>query len=171
MKPALLIGGIALAITGVVGYNFIYVPGQREVRLFRTQITQEEKKQETEQEVAVLLDQLEGYRKHLPQTPDPSWLSGQAVELAERSGILLASISKGAPQTAGQFTRLTVDLEFSASYHQLGEFLDQVERSDHFLRVERLTVNRASLEQSSDLSPTVQLTLGTLYLPALGSGS
>ena len=167
MKSALLIGGIALAITGVVGYNFIYVPGQREVRVLRTEITQEEKKQETEQDIAVLLDRLEGYRKHLPQAPDPSWLSGQAVELADRSGIQLASILKSAPQTVGQFASLTVDLEFSASYHQLGEFLDQVERSDHFLRVERLTVNRASPDQP----PAVQLTLGTLYLPALGSGS
>ena len=61
-------------------------------------------------------------------------------------------------------TRLGVSLQVSASYHQLGAFLDRIERAPVFIRVDR-----ADLSGASDTHPsserTIHVVLSTLYIP------
>ena len=167
MKPVLLVGGIGVAIIALIGYNFIYVPRRHEVRVIETQRAEERVKQETAAEVAALLHQIERYRKRLPQEPDPSWLVREVVALAQKSGVEIASITQTAPQALGQFTLLAASVQFRASYHQLGRFLDDIERSDRFIRVESIHVAPFAGEELA----SIQLTFSTLFLPPVLNGA
>jgi len=163
MKPTFLIGIVEVALAAFLGYNMVYRPQQREVQRVRAQQGEERTHQQTQTEIAAYLQQIERYRKRLPPEPDPAWLVRELVELAREPGVQLTSITQEDPQSVGQFTRVAVQLQVSATYHQLGTFLDAIERSDHFLRVDRLDIQ----QQGSTDRPTIQLTFSTLYVPPL----
>lgn len=164
MKSPWVVYAIGIVLTWWIGYNYVYVPQQRQGRLIQTQIAKEQQHQRTQAEVADVLQRIEHYRKRLPEDADPSWIVRELVPLAQQAGIQLTSITQQPPHTTPQFTRLTVDVQFTASYHQLGTFLDAIERSKRFIRVERVNVARG--EPTTQLVP-VQLALSTLYLPPL----
>ena len=176
MRPLFLLAGIGVALSTPIGYNMIYVPQREQVRLSRAQAAGEQAIQQMQAEAAALLAQVERYRKRLPEEADPSVLARDVVELAERSGVQMTSITRGAPEPllhgSPGFTLLTVTLTGTASYHQLGAFLDALERSARFLRVERFEISRPS-----DRGPvSLKMSVSTLYAPPLlpaagGSGA
>jgi len=164
MKSAWILYAVGIVLTWMIGYNYAYVPQQRQARLIQTQIANEQQQQRTQAEVADILQHIERYRKRLPEDADPSWIVREVVPLAQAAGIQLTSITQQPLNGTPQFTRLAVEVQFTASYHQLGAFIDAIERSKRFMRVERLNVARA---ESATYAVPVQLTLGTLYLPPL----
>lgn len=174
MNPSLLLAGIGVAVTGLIGYNAVHKPQQRQLGLVRTQVMEEQTRQQAAMGVAELLHQIEQYRKRLPEEPDPSWLVRQVVALAEQSGVQLTTISQEPPQRFEQFTRLAVRVQITATYHQLGTFLDHIERAPQYLRVEQLEVSRSRSGQAGGQPETVHLMLSTLYvssgLSAVGGG-
>ena len=161
MKPALLIGVIGLALTGLLGYHG-YKRQQERARLIQTQIGQEQANQEAQAEVAALAQQIEQYRAQLSPEPDPSWLARNVTALGRKAGLELTTITQESPQPFAQFTRLAVNLNFSANYHQLGTFFDDLEQSDSFIRVEHLDV---SSPKETGGRAVVHVVLSTLYLP------
>lgn len=164
MKPTLLIAVIGVAIAGLFGYHGIYVRQQEQVRLIQGQIEQERANQQARADVAALVQEFERYRQRLPAEPDPSWLVREAVELGEQSGVDLKSFTQDAPQPFQKFTRLSVTLQLRASYHQLGMFLDRVERSDHYLHVDSLDVSPQRGEEDDDRA-SIKVVLSTIHLP------
>ena len=162
-KPFFLLAGIGVALSALLGYNAIYVPHEKQVRVSRAQLAEEQANQAMQAEVAALLAQVERYRARLPEEPDPAVLVRDVVELAQQSGVQLTTIARGAPEAAqgSGSTRLTVNLTGTASYHELGAFLDALERSERFLRVERFEISRAG---NQDVS-SVQVSVSTLFLP------
>lgn len=166
MRPLVLLAGIGVALTSLVGYNVVYVPQREQARLSQAQVAEEQANQHMQAEVAALLSHVEQYRTRLPNEPDPAALVRDVVELAQQSGVQLASITRGASETPQGFpnvTRLTVALTGTASYHQLGAFLDALERSERFLRVERFEIRRARDEEPA----AVEVSVSTLYVPPL----
>ncbi len=161
MKSQLLAGAIALVVALPIGYN-IRRGQQEKRRLIQTQIAQVRSAHEVQADITAALRQIEQYRKRLPPEPNPSWLVNEAVTLGEQAGLQLTTIAQDPPQTFQTFTRLAVSLEFAASYHQLGMFLDRVEHAEHFIHVERLSVTPPREEWGK---ATIQLTLSTVYLP------
>ena len=165
--PKLVALLIILATACGIGYYVIHVPAQNEVRLIQSQIAEERANQTTKGDVSALLAQVQRYRARLPKDVDPSWLAQEVVELAQKSGVQLSSITQDTPQPLDQFTRLAVNLQLTATYHQLGAFLDEIERSPRYIRVERLTVDRSD----GDERGLVQVTFSTVVLPDLLPGS
>ena len=166
MKPLLVSGLLAFAVAGLLGYNVVYKGYQEKLHLVQTHIAQEQATQRLQKEVADLYRQIEQYRKRLAPQPDPSWLVNQVAAFGEQSGLKFSTIDREAPQELSQYTRLAVTLQFSATYHQLGLFLDQVERAQYFFRVERLDV--AKPDRTGDAA-SVLLVLSTVYLRPVSS--
>jgi len=167
MKPVLVGGLIGLVIAWALGYNSIYARQQGHARLKRTQIVQEQANHQAREEAAKFLEQLEQYRRQLPPEPDTSWIVREAISAAQKAGLELTSIAQDAPRESAPFTHLTVNFQFTATYHQLGTFLDYLEQSNRFIRVERLTVAGVDATRASEEQPSIQLTLSTLYVPPL----
>jgi len=167
MRPFFLLAGIGVALSALIGYNVAYVPQQRQVRLIHAQIADEQATQRLQADVAALLGQAEQFRTRLPEEPDPSLVVHEVVALAQAAGVQLASITRETPQTFPQGTRLTVTLQGTASYHQLGALLDALERSERFFRVERFEISRPTEAEPA----SVRVVVSTLYVPPLVSGS
>ena len=163
MNTTLIAGVIAVAVVLPAGYT-IHKGYQEKLRLVDAQIANEHSTQASQAQTADTLQQIEQYRKRLPNEASPSWLVNEAMSLGERVGLQLSAIAQESPQEIQQFTRLAVTLELGASYHALGMFLDQLEHSGSFIRVERLEV---SPPKESRGKASVQLTLSTIYLPSL----
>jgi Tfp pilus assembly protein PilO len=162
MKAPLLVGVVAVAVAGPIGYN-VTRRHQEQVRLIQTKIAQEHATQQAQADVAAMLRQVERYQRRLPQEATLSQLVAEAVSLGEQAGLELTTIRQESPQAFTNFTRLAATFEFAASYHQLGTFLDLVERSPRFMRVETLQVTSASRADGGTLQARV--TLSTVYLP------
>lgn len=162
MKQTFLIGAIGLALTGFFGYHTIYARQQERVRVIQAQIAARQADRKAQEDVAALLAQFEKYRQGLPDEPDPSWLANKAMTIGQRAGLELTTISQESPQPFQQFTRLTVKLEFTATYHQVGTFLDELERSGHFIRVDALELGAPS---SAGGAGKVYVLLSTFYVP------
>ena len=157
---------IGLALGAVFGYDKLYRPQQKKVAQIRAQVAQEKATQQTQAGVASVLEQIEKqYRPRLSADTDPSGLAREVVSLAQKAGLQLATISQAAPERIKEVTRLAVDLRVKGTYHQLGTFLDSLERSQHLLRVDHLDVS-AAYENSRDPA-TIQLRVSTLYLLSL----
>ena len=169
-KPTLLLGIIAVAIVCSIAYTSIYVPAQQQVQLIQTQKTKERASQRTQADVAALLKTIEAYRKRLPSEGDPSWLVRETVALAQKAGVEISSINQEDPQKFSGFTRLAVNLQFTASYHQLGAFLDAIEHGDHFIRVDRIGLSRSN-SRSGEGMASIKLAFSTIYLPPVLTGS
>ena len=162
-KPAFLLGIIVVAITGSIAYTMIYSPYQKQVRLIQVAKTQEQANQRTQADVAALLTTIEEYRKRLPKERVPSWVVRETVALAQKDGVQITSINQEDPQEFPGFTRLTADLQFTASYHQLGAFLDDIEHGAHFIRVDRVALIRTATKDEGTAS--IRLAFSTIYLP------
>ena len=165
MKPLPIVFAIIVATACGIGYYGIHVPVQNEVRLIQTQIAEERTSQGTKGDVAAVLKRIERYRARLPGETDPSWLAQAVVALAQKTGVQLTSITQEPLQQFDQYSRLAVTLQLTVSYHQLGAFLDAVESSPHFIRVERLSVDRLDTDERG----LVQVTFSTIVLPRLVS--
>lgn len=165
MNPSVLLAGIGVAITTLLGYNLVHKPQQRQLSVVRAAITAEQTRQQTVSAIADALQQVEQYRGRLPGEPDPSWLVRHVVSVAEHTGVQLTSIGQEPPQRFEQFTRLAVRLQIAASYHRLGTFLDLLERSPFFLRVDSLDIAQPPSSQDHAQPEDVTMTLSTMYLP------
>ena len=165
MNPSVLLAGFGLAITSLIGYNFVHKPQQRQLGLVRTAIVAEQAKQQTLSAIASSLRQMEQYRARLPEEPDPSWLVRHVLSVAEQSGVELTSISQEPLQRFEQYTRLAVRLQVTASYHHLGTFLGRLEQSPVFVRVDDLDVSQSRTSSNRSPAPDISLTLSTFYVP------
>ena len=163
MKATVLIGVAGVAFSSMISYHMIYVPRQEQVGLIQTKTAQTQADQQAQQDVAALLAQVERYRKRLASAPEPSWLAREAVSLCRKAGLEVTTINPGSPGELSDFTRLSVELNFRATYHGLGLLLDDIQHSEYLLRVERLSLASGSSEAGSQAS--VNLVLSTLSLP------
>ena len=169
-KPTFLLGIIAVAIVCSIAYTSIYVPAQKQVQVIQTQKSKERASQRTQADVAALLKTIEAYRKRLPSERDPSWLVRETVSDARKAGIEVSSINQEDPQDFSGFTRLTVNLQLTASYHQLGAFLDEIEHGEPFIRVDRINLSRALSSRGEEMA-SIKLAFSTIYLPPVLTGS
>ncbi len=158
---SLLINGIVLVLGGMIGYHAIYLPQQEEVASIKQQMEQERLTQRAQQDVNALLKQFDQYRGRLAPEPQTSWLVQEVVRLGQQAGLQLTTINQESPQAVKAFTRLSATLQFTTTYHQLGAFLDALERSGHFIRTERVTIGQAQ----PDGKAAMQVTLSSLYVP------
>ena len=161
LNNSLVTSAVVLVVGAPVGYN-LWTKNQENVRLVKTHIAQERSTQQAQAELAATLRQIEQYRKRLAPDPNPSWLVNDVLAIGEQAGLQLTTISQEVPQELPQFTRLAVALEFTTSYHQLGNFLSRIEGADHFIRVESLDV---APPRDTGGPVSVKLVLSTIYVP------
>lgn len=163
MKPFMIVLAIVVATACGGWYYGIHAHAKNEIQLIQAQSAEERARQSTREEIAGLLAQIERYRERLPSNADPSWLAQEVVELAQQARVQITSITQAPPQSFDKFTFLSVNLQLTASYHQFGAFLDEVERSPHFIRVDRFSVDRSDTDERG----SVQVTFSTVVLPRL----
>ncbi len=169
MRPTLLLAVIGVALTGWIGYHSIYLPHQQAIEAVHAQVAEEHDAQAVQASVARSLKQVEDARRRFAPEPDASWLIHQVAAVGREAGIELSTIEPEPLKPVGPLTRLGVRLNFSTGYHQLGTFLDYLERADHLLRVEQLSVRPTG--GASEATAAVTLVISAFYLPAFSSAT
>ena len=159
---SLLLNGIVLVLGGMIGYHAIYLPQQEEVASIQRQMEQERLTQRAQRDVDELLKQFAQYRGRLAPEPETSWLVQEVVRLGQQAGLQLTTINQESPQAFKAFTRLSATLQFTSSYHQLGGFVDALERSGHFIRTERVSMGQVH----PDGKAAMQVPVSSLYVPS-----
>lgn len=163
-EQTVLLAIMGVAAGGLLGYNQCYRPQVQKAERIQRQIEQERANQALAGEVAGLFQHVEQYRQRLPKEPDPSWLVQRAIALAQDAGVLLTRITPKVPEEDSQYARLSVRLEFRASYHHLGAFLDRIENDASFFLIEQLDIANPT---EQDHQAPIQMTLSTLHVPAI----
>lgn len=163
-KPALISGVLVAAIAGYVGHQTIYRDYRRTMTVLRAQLTDYQQTQGSRVQVAQSLQEIERLRKRFPQNLETEWLLREISRLAEEAHLQLTTILPTSPKKVlgvEEVMTLSVALEFTASYHQLGKFLSILESAPVFIRVDELILARNEQGLAK-----VQLTLSTVYVPA-----
>lgn len=160
MKPSVISGVAILVVSGLFGYQRVYVSSRQELSRLREQLREQQQAQELRVQLARSLQELERFQQQLPPEPETEWLIREVGRLAQKAGVQLASITPQNPTKLDAFTRVAVTLQFQASYHQLGEFVSAIENATSFLRVDQLEVSGGQQRTTPIL-----LTVSTVYVP------
>ena len=163
-KETLVLGGILVASSCLFGYHGIHRHHEVQRQALQETLSTERMAEGAHQQVDAVVRRVERYRDRLAPTPEPSWLVKKVVELAETTGIQLTVIQQRPSERIHGFTRLEIQVAFTASYHELGTFLDEIERADAFIRVDRLGVGASTID-SAELGTS--LVLSSYYVPPI----
>jgi Tfp pilus assembly protein PilO len=165
-NPQLVAGLIVLAAAGAFGYHGIYLKAQLDLQQIRQQQRQAEALQQGRVQLSEALEIAERYREQLAPRKDVDWLVQSVGRIARESGVQLSKIEPQQPRELDDLTSLAVSLQFTASYHQLGRFLSQVESHQPCIRVGTLEVSHRLADADG---AQVQLVLQALYAPPLAT--
>lgn len=161
IKPAVVSGVFVLALTSAFGYYGIHQPSQQKRLELHEQLSRERDTQVLKESIVGGIEHIDRLRKQLPEKPEVESLLHIVGELAQAQGIQLTSITPEDPKRVQDALRLAVTLRFSASYHQLGQFLSAVESSPYFLWIETMDVSR----NPSTGAAQVNLTVSSMWVP------
>jgi Tfp pilus assembly protein PilO len=164
LKQTLLLGTIIVAFAGFFGYHVAYVPQRAKLSEYPRVLEREQADYQAQAEVAALVERIESYRRRLPPKTDTSWLVNEVVSVANDVGVQVTRIVPEPPRDVQGVTRLGVSLQVSASYHQLGAFLDRIERAPVFIRIDRADLSGPS-EVNASSERTIHVVLSTLSVP------
>ena len=171
MKPTMVSGLIVLCFAAFFGYNTIHLQHRQRLQALQAQLNEEQATQELRVQVAHTLKQIERLRKRLPQEPETEWLVREVGRLAQGAGVQLTSINPQAPKPLQDATQLTVSVQFTAPYHQLGGFLSTIENASSFLRVDSLDVSPSRTAAADEHAADIRMTISTFHVPPLVGAS
>lgn len=164
MKLSVISGVIVLALGGYFGYHIAYVRPLDSIEQIHQQLEEARQTQTLRTHVASAIITLEEPRQRLALRPDSTWLLQEVGKLAEEAGIQVASMTPRPPQPRGEATFLSVLLQFTASFHELGQFLNRIESHERFIRVDRVEVTP---QAGASGKAQMQVALSALYLSSL----
>ena len=163
LNPILLSGIIIAMLAGYVGYHGVHQPAQRQVKRLDAQLAEARATQDLRERVAGSLERHERLRKQLPQEATMEWLLREVTKRAEEEGIQLQSILPQDRKDLRDASQFSVQLQLSASYHQLGRFVSALEEAKPFLWVEECSI----IKNGQDQVPQIRVIVSTLYVPPI----
>jgi len=164
MKPELISGTIILAFAAYFGYHDGYVRPQDALGQVAKQRREAEQVRELRTRVAATLTTFEQQRHSLPRKLDPDWLMQEIGRLAREVGVHITSLTPQAPRQFSDGTLLSVSVNFTTSYHNLGQFVSRLESSGALLRIDELELTPDPGRQGTGVA-NIRLLVSTLYVP------
>ena len=165
MRPRVVAPIIVLALVAFFGYKVFNHYHARATRL-RDAIQHERVLEDRRVQLERSLGLVEAYRTRLAPEAEATWLLQEVSHVATEAGVNLSSASPHKPRQLDQFPQLSVELHFTSSYHQLGQFVSRLEAAEPFLWVDELTL-RLRDPESQDPQADVELVVSTLYMPPM----
>ncbi len=143
LRNRVLLIGIAMALFSLwYGYNKIYVPTKNAIKQMKANLSQEGINTDISRRLVALEEQLSGYQHAFARGADVPWLVDKISNAAVASGLNVASLDSRPLTRKKQFIYSRTDLTATGTFHQLGDFISQLESSKDFVRVEKLTFKK-----------------------------
>lgn len=149
----IIVSAIIIIALITIGSFFIYMPFSEKTGSLRSEILRERDKNLLIGRIRAIGKHLKVYEKRVPQDASVSWLLGTVSDIASKERIEISSITPGAPEDYGLYTKLYVIMDIASTYSQLGRFVSMVESSEKFLRIEGMDIKRMDLGETSVKGP------------------
>ncbi|MDP2921617.1 MAG: type 4a pilus biogenesis protein PilO [Candidatus Omnitrophota bacterium] len=150
-KPVnkLVIASAAIIIlTLATGVVFIYRPFAGRNTSLRTEILKERDKNILIGKIRAYAKHLKVYEKRIPESGGVSWLLGEISNIASKEKIEIGAIKPGNPEDYGLYTKVSVIIDSSSTYEQLGRFIAAVESAEKFLKIENVNIKRMDIDEN-----------------------
>lgn len=137
----------ALSLAGIIAFYFLYASRSQadadtriqKLQGLRTEINKghsyERRLPQLEKEVRSLDVRLEALKPVLPEEKDVGDLIARMQQLAMQSNLRIKSFKPGAAASRTLYQELPYDVEFDATYHNFGLFLDRLSRLSRIINV------------------------------------
>jgi len=165
LNATLLVGTLIVACAGYFGYHNVYLPKRVQLEQYPLEMQREAANQQAQADVATIAQELESFRGQLPPEADASWLVNEALAIADEVGVRVTRVVPQPPRDLGGMTRLAVSLQVTASYHELGIFIDRLERAPVFIHVDRVDLAETRGSQQALSARPIDVVLSTVYVP------
>lgn len=121
---------------------------------------------ELRQRVEEAQGQIAYYERRLPDSPEAPELFERLKQIAWQTGLRYTSLDRLPPVTHKLYTEIPMKISLVVDYHGLGEFINRIENSDRFAKVDNVDV------QTNDddfFRQRVELNLSTFIFNKAGS--
>lgn len=133
---AILLGSV------VVGFNFIYSPKMKELRLLEEALREENEKRVLLNETVELETKIAAYRERgMPVGKEEIELLDRIREIASEAQVRVTSmvpqekIERGSKEG---YRKFSLTISFEGTYHNLGDFIAHVEHAEKTMKIEAL---------------------------------
>ena len=88
------------------------------------------------------------YKQKLPSTTDTNWFINEITTFAKSAGVNLISVQPEKIISAGDIREIPIRIVIECGYHPLGSFVEAIENTSIFLRVEELVLQKVATQQT-----------------------
>ncbi len=140
-KQVLLIA--ALWIAGLfLGWVFFLGADLQKLSLAKAAKREDAEKQAVLRNITQLEAERETYRQQLAQTSDVSWLVEMLSRISKKTGVKITSIVPLESQRVRRYEKISLRLKAVCGYHELGNFVSQIENYDKLVKASEMNVQR-----------------------------
>lgn len=127
-------------------------------------LKQQRQRTELENKVAKKLEELKKIREKLEPLKESAVFLGEIAKFAGQLNMKLITISAVPIQRFDEYVKLSVKLSLDTSYHEVGNFIAELETAKRFINIENLDImpNKDSEKTTTQVEAT--LVVSTLYL-------
>lgn len=160
-KHTLIITILIIAVTFIIGFNFIYIPKMKNISNLRQEMKRNEDMEGVILEAKNLQEALDFYNRKLLPRDDMSGFLNEITIIARKAQIDLNSVTPQKPENYDDFKRLILKLGIKANYHQLGKFTSLLENSQLFIKIDecRLIVRQGEEYPQAGVVADIEMTL------------
>ena len=174
LPPSVIVSILTGFFSLVLWSQFVEAPIKRAHGRIQKELADAKELHDARVRVKRLLDEMHAIREQFAPTAETEWLVTRLTAHAQEAGLRMESTVRHAPVAVQDFQQLSVTVQLSATYHQLGKLVSQLESSDKLMWVQDLDIakSKEQLGWGADAArphasalPRVRLTLATLYVP------
>ncbi len=165
-RETYMILGVGAAFIGVLYFNFMIRPkldemgkNGKEIRTLRAELDQI--KNSVSREPALkssydnMIGKVQSYEKRLPAKTEIPLLLEQLSKIARETGVkILAITPSNVKKTKVEkedkpYVEIPISVTAQGGYHELGTFLNRMEKSDRFMKIAELLISTNSQDKKS----------------------
>jgi len=139
-KLTILICGVILIIAVFFGYNNIYILQIQRIEERKRQFLLELDKNKVAYKISAVQKKIDRHIKHFPESADTSWLVPKVSAKVRKSKAEFVAIEPKEIKHYDKFDVISVRLTLKGSYHSLGKFINEIENSDKYMRINSVKI-------------------------------
>ena len=146
VSAAIWLGGLFL------GWSFFLSGDLQRLSMARTAKSEEARKQEVLKNIAGLENEALSYKARFAKSGDVSWLVETLGRISKKTNVRLDSISSPEILRVGRYEKISLRLNAVCGYHELGDFVSQIESDEKLIKVSEVTLDKKVSESGSSLN-------------------
>ena len=154
-KNILLWIGIFLIIA-ILARKIVYNPQVEKIKTIEKQIAEEKEKTYILKEIGKIERALNFYRSPA-SSEEATWILDEITRIAKDTGVRIIALEPRASEEQKVYIKLPIKLMVECSYHELGYFLSQIERSKRFLKIDELQAGRERIDERIDKRRNIEI--------------